>query len=319
MLKPSALPSRPSRRRRLARALSRAALALVLPLLGLVVILDDLVGDTAPSRDAAPVAQSAPPDDGDSATRQREGIGASRTARRLEPPVVTLVVGGVSEQIATSASTVEGLLAERGVELDDDDEVVPEAATPIVDGLRVVVARVARSEEERTETLEHERVTRETDERQEGERVTVQEGRDGQREIVEEVVHVDGVETSRTRVADRVEEPTEEIVEVGTAPPEPEPEPEPEPDPPAPAEPGPGVWDDLARCESGGRWAANTGNGYYGGLQFHPQTWAAHGGQAFAPNAHLATRAEQITVAERVRASQGWGAWPHCAQQLGLN
>ncbi len=78
------------------------------------------------------------------------------------------------------------------------------------------------------------------------------------------------------------------------------------------------TWDALAQCESSGDWSINTGNGYYGGLQFHPQTWAAHGGHEYAPNAHQATRAQQIAIAERVLASQGWGAWPSCSAQLGL-
>lgn len=78
------------------------------------------------------------------------------------------------------------------------------------------------------------------------------------------------------------------------------------------------VWDLLARCESNGNWRANTGNGYHGGLQFHPQTWTAHGGQTYAPYAHEATRAQQIAVAERVRASQGWSAWPACTREIGL-
>lgn len=78
-------------------------------------------------------------------------------------------------------------------------------------------------------------------------------------------------------------------------------------------------WDRLAQCESGGNWATNTGNGYHGGLQFSPETWAAHGGQEFAPTADQATREQQIAVAERVLASQGWGAWPACSAQLGLN
>lgn len=81
---------------------------------------------------------------------------------------------------------------------------------------------------------------------------------------------------------------------------------------------GDGVWDRLARCESGGRWAANTGNGFHGGLQFHPRTWAAFGGHRFAPDAHQATREQEIVVAERVRAGQGWGAWPACSAELGL-
>ena len=78
---------------------------------------------------------------------------------------------------------------------------------------------------------------------------------------------------------------------------------------------GGGVWDRLARCESGGNWGTNTGNGYSGGLQFAPGTWRANGGSG---SAHNASRAEQIRVAERVRASQGWGAWPACSSKLGL-
>lgn len=75
------------------------------------------------------------------------------------------------------------------------------------------------------------------------------------------------------------------------------------------------TWDSLAQCESGGNWGINTGNGYSGGLQFSPGTWAAHGGTGSAANA---SREQQIAVAERVQASQGWSAWPACAAKLGL-
>ncbi len=68
-------------------------------------------------------------------------------------------------------------------------------------------------------------------------------------------------------------------------------------------------WDAIAACESGGNWNTNTGNGYYGGLQFSPSTWAANGGSGLP---HQASRAEQIRVAENVLASQGIGAWPSC-------
>lgn len=78
-------------------------------------------------------------------------------------------------------------------------------------------------------------------------------------------------------------------------------------------------WDRLAQCESGGNWAINTGNGYHGGLQFSAQTWSGFGGGEFAPTADQASREQQIVVAERVLASQGWGAWPSCSSQLGLN
>jgi nucleoid-associated protein YgaU len=76
-------------------------------------------------------------------------------------------------------------------------------------------------------------------------------------------------------------------------------------------------WDNVARCESGGNWHINTGNGYYGGLQFSYSTWLNHGGGQFASRADLATKAEQITVAERVLRTQGWGAWPVCSQYRG--
>jgi resuscitation-promoting factor RpfA len=78
------------------------------------------------------------------------------------------------------------------------------------------------------------------------------------------------------------------------------------------------TWDRLAQCESGQRWNINTGNGYYGGLQFSAATWSAYGGEQFAPKAHRATRAEQITVAERLLADRGWGPWPSCSTKLGL-
>ena len=75
------------------------------------------------------------------------------------------------------------------------------------------------------------------------------------------------------------------------------------------------TWDSLAQCESGGNWGINTGNGYSGGLQFSPSTWAAYGGTGSAANA---SREQQIAVAEKVQAGQGWGAWPACAAKLGL-
>ncbi|KRE71584.1 transglycosylase family protein [Arthrobacter sp. Soil762] len=76
------------------------------------------------------------------------------------------------------------------------------------------------------------------------------------------------------------------------------------------------TWDSLAQCESGGNWATNTGNGYSGGLQFSASTWAAYGGTGSAADA---SREQQIAVAEQVQASQGWGAWPSCAAELGLS
>lgn len=119
---------------------------------------------------------------------------------------------------------------------------------------------------------------------------------------------------------------------VRSAPPVTAPEPEPEPEPtrtpqraygPA-ADPFevPEPWYSLAVCESGmngvPRWDVDTGNGFFGGVQFHPVTWREFGGEEFAPMAHQATPAEQIEVAERVLAVQGWQAWPSCSKKIGL-
>jgi Transglycosylase-like domain len=88
---------------------------------------------------------------------------------------------------------------------------------------------------------------------------------------------------------------------------------------PAPAPPpasGANDWDAVAECESGGNWSINTGNGYYGGLQFSASTWSGYGGNQYAPRADLATREQQIAVAEKVLAGQGRGAWPTCGRNL---
>jgi hypothetical protein len=119
--------------------------------------------------------------------------------------------------------------------------------------------------------------------------------------------YVEGVEAARAAEAARAEE-------AAAAEAAPAAESAPAADAPAPAGGG-GRWDALAGCESGGNWAINTGNGYYGGLQFNLQTWQAYGGSGMP---HQNSRGAQIAVAERVLAAQGWGAWPSCSSQLGF-
>jgi hypothetical protein len=86
----------------------------------------------------------------------------------------------------------------------------------------------------------------------------------------------------------------------------------------APASAASTVWDRVAKCESGGNWKINTGNGYYGGLQFSNRTWKGFGGGTYASRANRASKAEQIAIARRVLASQGPGAWPVCSRKAGL-
>ncbi|MGV9811250.1 transglycosylase family protein [Streptomyces cellulosae] len=80
-----------------------------------------------------------------------------------------------------------------------------------------------------------------------------------------------------------------------------------------------GVWDRIAQCESGGDWHINTGNGYYGGLQFSASTWRAFGGTAYAPTADRASKGRQIEIAAKVQHAQGWNAWPLCGARAGAS
>jgi hypothetical protein len=83
----------------------------------------------------------------------------------------------------------------------------------------------------------------------------------------------------------------------------------------APASAATHDWSGVAKCESGGNWSTNTGNSFYGGLQFTASTWAAYGGTAYAPRADLASPSAQVAVAEKVLAGQGIGAWPVCGSR----
>jgi len=122
---------------------------------------------------------------------------------------------------------------------------------------------------------------------------------------------------------------------VASLPPEPAPAPAPSPAPPTPEAPDAGgelapeapaapgvpsdsVWDALAQCESSGNWAMNSGNGFYGGIQFMHSTWVNMGGRQWAEYPHQATREQQIEVATRLQAQYGWGQWPACSARLGL-
>lgn len=80
----------------------------------------------------------------------------------------------------------------------------------------------------------------------------------------------------------------------------------------------PAEWDAVAECESSGDWSINTGNDYYGGLQFSDQTWDGFGGEQYASTADQASREQQIEIAEKVLAEQGWGAWPTCSEEAGV-
>lgn len=221
-------------------------------------------------------------------------------------------------RMSMAAATVGDMLEMRGTKLGPDDVVTPSADTPLEDGTHVEVHRVTNDEvtEERPFTPE-EKVT-EDPEMKEGEEKVIEEGSDGKERLTFRVTKTNGEETGRDVINREELEPgiPREIVR-GTKKDEPSGS-DSGSSSDAPSVADGSVWDELVQCEATGDWSANTGNGFSGGLQFTPSTWAAFGGTEFAPEAHMASREEQIVVAEKVQAAQGWGAWPVCTSKLGI-
>jgi resuscitation-promoting factor RpfB len=231
------------------------------------------------------------------------------------PKDVTLVADGDSRTVTTTAIIVREALADAGITLGKLDRISPALEDPVTDGLTLTVNRVVAEKRTVTVTVEH-KVTRQNDSSlYEGDTEVDVKGRDGMIERVVEVLIVDGKEGEQRVLSEKtVVAAVTEVVLVGTKE-RPAPEPVPEPTPIDTSVDG-GVWDQLAECESGGNWSINTGNGYYGGLQFSLDTWQAYGGSGYP---HENSKAEQIRIATKVRdARGGYGDWPACAAKLGL-
>src|SRR6478752_1806145 len=249
-------------------------------------------------------------------------------------PTVTLTVGtDPAWAIVTDQPTVGLVLAAAGVAPGPDDVVTPGLDTPVGDGLQVCFTRIAYTTETVTETIDQpadQTVSDNTLAR--GVTTVSQLGRSGVAEVTYRTTVTNGAAGTQEEVSRTVlTEPQAKITRVGTKVVAPAPEPAPEPAPvaqaaPAAAEPAPAPapqpaaapapsggwsvnWDAIARCESGGNWSINTGNGFYGGLQFDSGTWLSNGGGAYASRADLATKDQQIAIAERVYAARGLSPW----------
>ncbi len=225
------------------------------------------------------------------------------------PKDITLVDGGTPRPVTTTAITVEELLAELGVTLDADDVAEPAGTTRIASGATVNVRRLETRQVTVEVAIDHGRTEQQNAELFAGESDVITDGVNGSKTQTVVITVENGVEVARQVIGEQVtREPVTEVVSVGT-----------KPRPAAPPVSDGSVWDRLAQCESGGNWAINTGNGYYGGLQFSAGTWRSQGGTQYAPLPHQATREQQIAVATKLRdASGGYGAWPGCARSLGL-
>ncbi|MDJ0457232.1 transglycosylase family protein [Arthrobacter sp. NQ7] len=231
------------------------------------------------------------------------------------PKTVSIVADGKVNTATTTAPTVGKVLEDSGVTLGANDRTSQPANANVVNNMVIKVSRVDTSQTAVTsEEVPFQTVTAESADMLKGEKEVTQAGAAGKLERTFKLVLVDGREASRTLVSENVAvQPVTEKVTVGT---KAKPAPQAAAAPAgantgaaAPAMMNEAMWDKIAQCESSGNWSINSGNGYYGGLQFDIRTWIGAGGGAYAPNASLATKAQQIDIANRVYAQRGLSPW----------
>ncbi|MFC7341870.1 transglycosylase family protein [Saccharopolyspora griseoalba] len=218
---------------------------------------------------------------------------------------VTVTDGaGEPKQLTTHAANIGELVKELKLDLGPQDKITPGGDAKIVDGAQIDVDRISSKVVSLTIPVEPP-VKEIVDENMlKGEEKVVDPGEAGEKIQFTRITTVNGEEDSRDVVDEKItKQAREKVVRVGGKEP-----------------PNSGVWDKLVQCESTGNWSINSGNGYYGGLQFDKQTWDAYGGDQYAEYPHQASREQQIAVAEKVRDARGgsYGAWPACASKLGL-
>ncbi|WP_066915314.1 resuscitation-promoting factor [Mycobacterium interjectum] len=234
---------------------------------------------------------------------------AGMTLPVVSAKTVQINDGGAVRTVHLPAPNVAGLLNAAGAPLLESDQVTPGAASPIVDGMQIQVTRNRIQRVTERVPLQPPAHRIEDPGMNVSRQVVEDPGSPGTQDVTFAVATVNGVETGRLPVANTVITPAREaVVRVGT-----------KPGTDVPPVSNGSVWDAIAGCEAGGNWAINTGNGYYGGVQFDQGTWERNGGLRFAPRADLATREEQIAVAEVTRERQGWGAWPVCSGRAGAS
>jgi resuscitation-promoting factor RpfB len=231
------------------------------------------------------------------------------------PKTVSIIADGKAKKTTTTAATVGEVLKDAGIRLAAADRTSQPAHAPVVNNMVIKVSRVDTGKTATvTEEVAFQTLTTDSATLPKGEEKVTQEGVPGATTLTYKLVLVDGREASRTLVSKTTtREPVTEKITVGTKE-APKPAPAAEADSgntgaAAPAMMNAGMWDKIAQCESGGNWSINSGNGYYGGLQFDIQTWIGAGGGAYAPNASQASKAQQIDIANRIYAERGLQPW----------
>ncbi len=224
--------------------------------------------------------------------------GAPAYAEDVPPEPVAITINlryaAVDSTVSvTGSSTVDEAITELDLAVDGNDRVSPKRDTALTDGMSLVIDVVSVTKSTKKQTIKYKTIRKKTKSMMKGHKKVVRHGRVGKitRTYVTTTVNGDPSTVVTKKVTRKVRN---KIVKVGTS----------------------GLnlarwkkWNKIARCESGGRWHINTGNGYYGGLQFNLATWRSSGGNRFAKYPHRATKREQIHVANRLYAKRGFSPW----------
>lgn len=257
----------------------------------------------------------APIDGSDLSVALGEALPRSGTMVEIvTPKSVTVVVGGDTTAVTSTALTVGDVLDEEGIVLAETDRLDPVATTTITEAMTITVTRIRIETEVRAEAIAHDTVERDDPDRTVGTRAVVTEGVDGSQDVTYSLTYTNDELTSEEVVSTEVtSEPVTEVVAVGTRP-APAPAPAAPADSPAPSGGSAGLnWAALADCESSGNPRAVNPAGYYGLYQFSLPTWASVGGSG---NPVDASPEEQTMRAQILYERSGAGQWPHCGPRL---
>ncbi|MEV6830341.1 transglycosylase family protein [Amycolatopsis sp. NPDC051102] len=219
---------------------------------------------------------------------------------------ITLYDGAnAPKQVKTTAVTTKEFLGEYKLTLGPEDQAEGGLDVKLTDGAEVHISRTGVSTVTQKESIDPPEQRVDDPDLEKGKTSVEDPGTPGEKMVTYKVTQKNGKEVGRETVSEQViTQPKPKIIHVGTK------------KAPTPDIGDGSAWDRIAQCESGGNWAINTGNGYYGGLQFDKQTWNAYGGSQYAPLPSQASREQQIAVAEKVRdARGGYGAWPVCGKK----
>jgi resuscitation-promoting factor RpfB len=216
---------------------------------------------------------------------------------------VTMIDGaGAPRRISTTDATVGDVLRDQRISLGPNDSVNPGLKVPVSAGMQILISRTGVSVITVTQSIAAPVQKIQDPTVNDGVQTITNPGSAGSEIVTYRVTMVNGKESRRDQISVQVtQQPVAKVITEGTKP-----------------LPDDVVWDEIAKCESGGNWSINTGNGYYGGLQFNEPTWLSNGGAVYAQRADLATKAEQIAIADKVRAARGYEPW-QCAGELGIH